>query len=294
MSRPPGLLVALVLLVVTADVPALEANARPAAAADTPKTTVRWRSCGRSFQCGAIRVPVDYSKPNGRRTKVVLARVRARDDKHRAGALVVNFGGPGDPGTVSLRGFVQELPREIRDRYDIVSFDPRGTGASHPIDCISDRAADTLMAVDPTPETDAQLREFYAGTFGGTDLIQSCIDEHGEWLARVGSRNVARDLDRIRGALGERTLHYLGYSYGTVIGAAYAQQFPSGSVAWCWTPRSISRRRPRQRPNTRAHPSRTRSMRSCAIARGGTAADSTATDGPASHSARSSASSRTG
>ena len=222
-----GVLVALVLLVITTTAPALGASARAAEpAVASPEARVRWRSCGRSFQCGAIFVPVDYSKPNGRRTKVVLARAPALDRKHRIGALVMNFGGPGDPGTESLRSFVPELPREIRERYDIVSFDPRGTGASHPIDCISDRATDTLLAVDPTPETDAQLREFYAGKFGRIDLIQSCIDTRDGWLARVGSRNVARDLDRIRAALGERTLDYLGYSYGTVIGAAYAQQFP--------------------------------------------------------------------
>jgi pimeloyl-ACP methyl ester carboxylesterase len=221
-----GVLLALVLLVnTTAPELAGQAGATGPAAAVT-KDRVRWRSCGRSFECGAIFVPVDYSQPNGRRTKVALARARALEPKHRIGALVINFGGPGDPGTESLRGFVPELPREVRDRYDIVSFDPRGTGASHPINCISDRTTDTLLAVDPTPETDAQLREFYDGKFGRIDLIDSCVDRQDGWLARVGSRNVARDLDRIRAALGERTLDYLGYSYGTVIGAAYAQQFP--------------------------------------------------------------------
>jgi pimeloyl-ACP methyl ester carboxylesterase len=199
---------------------------RPATA-DTPREhTIQWRACGREFQCGAISVPVDYADPGGAHTRIAVSRTRALDRQRRIGSLVVNFGGPGDPGTVTLRGFVAELPDEIRDRYDIVSFDPRGTGKSRPIDCVSDAASDALAAVDPTPDSAAQLRSFYDGKFGSIDVVQSCIDRHGTWLARVGTRNVARDLDRLRAALSERTLTYLGYSYGTVIGSVYAQQFP--------------------------------------------------------------------
>ena len=83
-----------------------------------------------------------------------------------------------------------------------------------------------LYAADPTPTTDAELRAFYDGTEGDVDFIKGCIDKNGSWLARVGSRNVARDLDRLRAALGDDKLNYLGYSYGTVIGSVYAQQFP--------------------------------------------------------------------
>ena len=137
-----------------------------------------------------------------------------------------NFGGPGDPGAESLRGFVADLPHQIQDRYDVVSFDPRGTGGSRPIDCVSDREADQLYAADPTPTTLAGLRAFYDGTEGNVDFIKGCIAKNGSWLARVGSRNVARDLDRLRAALGDERLNYFGYSYGTVIGSVYAQQFP--------------------------------------------------------------------
>ena len=107
-----------------------------------------------------------------------------------------------------------------------MSFDPRGTGGSHAIDCVSDKVADRLYAADPTPTTDAELRAFYEGTEGDVDFIAGCIAKNGSWLARVGSRNVARDLDRLRAALGSDRLNYLGYSYGTVIGSVYAQEFP--------------------------------------------------------------------
>ena len=171
-------------------------------------------------------MPVDYAAPDGETTRIAVSRQRARDPKHRLGSLVFNFGGPGDPGVSTLRSFAGEVPREIRDRYDIVSFDPRGTGESRPIECISDKVADKLYATDPTPASDAELRAFYDGTEGNVDFVKACIDKNGSWLARVGSRNVARDLDRLRAALGDEKLNYLGYSYGTVIGSVYAQEFP--------------------------------------------------------------------
>jgi pimeloyl-ACP methyl ester carboxylesterase len=216
--------VALVALVLFTLAPLLDfVDASGAAVSDT---TIHWRGCGHAFQCGSISVPVDYASPDGRQTRIAVTRQRALDPEHRIGSLVINFGGPGDPGTDTLRRFVAEVPKQIRERYDLVSFDPRGTGKSHPIDCIDDATTDKLLAVDPTPATNAALRAFYDGTEGGIDVVQACVDRYGSWLARLGSRNVARDLDLLRTALGERTLTYLGFSYGTVIGSVYAQQFP--------------------------------------------------------------------
>jgi pimeloyl-ACP methyl ester carboxylesterase len=216
------LLIALAIVLVAAATPA--DAAAPAASADTGN--IRWHSCGHRFECGSITVPVDYAAPEGEQTRIEISRRRALDPEHRLGSLVFNFGGPGDPGSATLRSFAADVPHEIRDRYDLVSFDPRGTGQSRPIDCVSDKVADQLYAVDPTPTTAAELHAFYDGTEGNVDFIKGCIDKNGSWLARVGSRNVARDLDRLRAALGDRTLNYLGYSYGTVIGSVYAQQFP--------------------------------------------------------------------
>jgi pimeloyl-ACP methyl ester carboxylesterase len=188
--------------------------------------TIHWQSCRRGFECASLPVPVDYATPNGEQTTIAISRRRALDPVHRIGSLVFNFGGPGDPGAETLRGYVASVPRSIQDRYDLVSFDPRGTGGSRAIDCVSDKVADRLYAADPTPTTDAELRAFYDGTEGDVDFIAGCIAKNGSWLARVGSRNVARDLDRLRAALGSDRLDYLGYSYGTVIGSVYAQEFP--------------------------------------------------------------------
>jgi pimeloyl-ACP methyl ester carboxylesterase len=171
-------------------------------------------------------VPVDYSDPDGEHVGIALARVRALDRDELLGTLFVNFGGPGDPGTASLRDFALDVPRDVRARYDLVSFDPRGTGRSRPIDCLSNGDADRLLALDPTPETEAELRASYSGRYGSIDVVQACVGRHGSWLARVGSRNVARDLDRMRAAVGDERLNYLGFSYGTVIGSVYAQEFP--------------------------------------------------------------------
>ncbi len=171
-------------------------------------------------------MPVDYRQARGDHLELALARLPATDPAHRIGSLVVNFGGPGYPGTQTLRVLGRSLPAPVRARFDIVSFDPRGTGSSQPIDCVDDATYERLLATDPTPDSVAELPAFYGPTLAGVDVAQACIDRHGSWLARVGSRNVARDLDRIRAALGDPKLTYLGFSYGTVIGAAYAQMFP--------------------------------------------------------------------
>jgi pimeloyl-ACP methyl ester carboxylesterase len=209
------------------------ATASPVAHSQTTTTSPtpvsglsKWRTCGK-LQCATLTVPVDYTQPLGEQVKIAVARVRARKPVERRGSLVINFGGPGDAGTETLADYVSQIPKEIRDRYDLVSFDPRGTGKSRPVECIDDATADRLNAVDPTPNSEADLHAFYDGTNEPVDVIQRCVDRNGAWLAQLGSRNVARDMDRLRGALGDQKLTYLGYSYGTVIGAVYAQMFPA-------------------------------------------------------------------
>jgi len=184
-----------------------------------------WRSCGKRLQCATLTVPVDYANPDGEQVDLAVSRVRATD-RARRGSLVFNFGGPGDPGSETLPTFASSIPTAVRARYDLVSFDPRGTGKSRPVKCVDNADADRLNAVDPTPNSDADLASFYDGTHEPVDLVAQCVARNGQWLAQVGSRNVARDMDRLRAALGEDTLSYVGFSYGTVIGAVYAQMFP--------------------------------------------------------------------
>ena len=185
-----------------------------------------WKSCGGGYQCTTVTVPVDYRSPSGPSVDLAVERLPAPDRAHRIGSLVINYGGPGDPGTETLKLAGKSIPKSVRDRFDLVSFDPRGTGASRPIDCIDDATSDRLFAEDPTPDTPADLPRFYAGTNSSVDVMKACIDRFGTWLAEVGTRNVARDMDRLRSALGDSKLTYLGYSYGTVLGAVYAQMFP--------------------------------------------------------------------
>jgi len=185
-----------------------------------------WAKCGRGVECARLAVPVDYAAPDGEQVDVALIRAPARDPRRRIGSLLINFGGPGDAGTETLPLTIDRFPPRIRDRFDLVSFDPRGTGDTRAIDCVDDATADELAAEDPTPDDVGELERFFTGADSAVDLEAACVARYGDWLAHIGSRNVARDLDRIRAALGEEQLNYLGYSYGTVIGAVYAQEFP--------------------------------------------------------------------
>jgi pimeloyl-ACP methyl ester carboxylesterase len=190
-----------------------------------PVQKLSWRKCGK-LECSTLKVPVDYTQPDGEQVGIAVSRHRATDPSKRLGSLIVNFGGPGDAGSTTLADFVSSYPKAIRDRYDLVSFDPRGVGKSRPVVCVDDATTDALNAEDPTPDSDQELRAFYDGTNDVADFVAGCVAKNGDWLGKLGSRNVARDMDRLRASLGDDRLHYLGYSYGTVIGAVYAQMFP--------------------------------------------------------------------
>jgi len=192
-----------------------------------------WTDCGGGFQCGTLTVPTDWtgSVPEraaggspGDTVPLALIRHPAESPADRIGSLVVNYGGPGESGVDYLRATWSRLPAVVRARFDVVSFDPRGTGASRPVDCVDDAFLDLGNAVAPVPTTAAQLdlvhrynEQFAAG----------CVQRMGAYATELGTRNVARDLEAIRIALGEPKLDYLGYSYGTIVGATYAQMFPS-------------------------------------------------------------------
>jgi len=222
--RVPALVVAAVVALVSL-VPTTAGAADRARGADG--SALRWRGCAKRFECASLAVPVDYTAPDGDTVDLAVMRAPARVRKQRIGTLVVNFGGPGDAGTETLPRALDTIPDEIRDRFDIVTFDPRGTGGTKAIDCIDDHATDLLVAEDPTPDDLGDLERFYTGANSQVDVTGACIAKYGPWLAAVGTRNVARDVDRLRTALGEERLNFLGYSYGTVLGAVYAQEFPT-------------------------------------------------------------------
>jgi pimeloyl-ACP methyl ester carboxylesterase len=173
--------------------------------------------------CGKLAVPVDYDHIDG--DVAVLAMIRFPATGNKIGSLVINPGGPGESGIEAALGVVQTLPKRVRERFDLVGFDPRGVGSSRPaIWCNSDADNDRLRTepqVDYSPAGVAQIED------ETKQFVARCVDKMGtDFLSNVGTVNVARDLDAIRAALGDDKLTYLGYSYGTRIGAAYAEAYP--------------------------------------------------------------------
>src|ERR1700759_1132129 len=173
--------------------------------------------------CGRLAVPVNYDHLDGAVATLAMIRFPATGDK--VGSLVINPGGPGESGIDAALGVVQSLPKSVRERFDLVGFDPRGVAASRPaIWCNSDADNDHLR-------TETQVDDSPAGVANIEDetkaYVARCVAKMGKkFLANIGTDNVARDLDTIREALGDSKLTFLGYSYGTRIGAAYAEAFP--------------------------------------------------------------------
>ncbi|MGW7454214.1 alpha/beta hydrolase [Streptomyces sp. NPDC054787] len=176
----------------------------------------------RDWQCATLDVPLDYAEPEGETIPIALIRAKARDREHRIGSLVFNFGGPGGSGVTTLPGAAKEY-EALRARYDLVSFDPRGVGASAPVRCESDKQLDAYYAADSSPQSPAEEQAFTANIRA---YQQACRKNSGKILPHVGTSNAARDLDRIRQALGDEKLHYFGISYGTELGGVYAHLFP--------------------------------------------------------------------
>ena len=167
-------------------------------------------------QCGEITVPVDYARPRGRTITVALARVRATDPAHRRGVLMLNPGGPGG-AAMPLVLLGPRMPA-VAAQYDLVGLDPRFVGRSSPIEC---RWTTDTFVRSAGPDR----RTFDEGVGLARTLADGCAQGHEALLPHASTRNTARDMDRVRQALGERRVSYLGYSYGTYLGAVYLQMF---------------------------------------------------------------------
>ncbi len=181
-----------------------------------------WEACGDN-DCSKLTVPVDYQDPAGETIEVNLLRVPAADPSQRIGSLVVNPGGPGAPGTAYAEGADAAFREPLLDRFDFVGFDPRGTGESAPVDCLTDEQLAAFLAADPDPDTAAEGRE-YAQSYDA--FFAGCVASSGPLIGHVTTAETARDMDVLRAALGESTLTYFGASYGTKLGATYAELFP--------------------------------------------------------------------
>ena len=181
---------------------------------------VAWKNCGPA-DCATIEVPLDYSDPEGPTLELALARVRATGDK--IGSLFVNPGGPGGSAVGYAKSADYIVTSDIRDHFDIVGLEPRGVGRATGLNCLSDREIDEFGAADGTPDSVQEEQEV-------VDLSrlpgERCLEKESRLLPHVGTVDSARDLDVARHLVGDDTLSYLGKSYGTQLGATYAELFP--------------------------------------------------------------------
>lgn len=201
--------------------------ATSASAAASPPN---WQACPdqTGFECATLQVPLDYTHPNGAQISLALIRHPATDPAHRIGSLLWNPGGPGGSGVDGLPGLYPNFPAQLRARFDIVSFDPRGIGGSDQLQCFSTPAQENALLgqlppagfpVGPT-QTQTEINVW-------AQFDQACAAHGGPIQYHMGTADVARDMDSIRAALGEAKLDYYGISYGTYLGQVYANLFPS-------------------------------------------------------------------
>lgn len=178
---------------------------------------------GAEWECGELTVPLDYARPDGETLRLALIRIPAEPGAGRIGSLVFNFGGPGGSGVAALPRVVRTY-EPLRQGFDLVSFDPRGVGASSPVVCRDGAALDADGQEDPgVPRTRAEGEERAAAV---RELGADCAAAAGDLLPHLRTVDAARDLELLRRALGDAQLHYFGASYGTKLGAVYAHLFP--------------------------------------------------------------------
>jgi pimeloyl-ACP methyl ester carboxylesterase len=180
-----------------------------------------WRSCDRTFQCTTLTVPLNYSKPKGRTLHVAV--IRQLSSGSHEGSLIINPGGPGASG-VTFEEEAASAFSQLTEHYDLVSFDPRGVGQSDPIRCLTSAQLDAYINVNPVPTDAAQHSQLVAEA---KLFANACFKRNGNFLEHVGTIEQARDMDVLRAALGDQKLTYYGGSYGTYLGAMYAQLFPT-------------------------------------------------------------------
>jgi pimeloyl-ACP methyl ester carboxylesterase len=210
---------------------ATPASAKPAA------PPVTWGTCAadvlqqippadrEKYSCAVYNVPLDYARPSAGAIGLAMLRRAADDQAHKIGSLFLNPGGPGGPGYTMPIPIASLLPAEVAQRFDVIGFDPRGVGRSAPLRCFTtEEAADAVFSriVDvpvTRPEIESTLR-------ANRDYTDACAANAGPLLPHMSTLDVARDLDRMRQGVGDKRLNYLGFSYGTLLGATYANLYP--------------------------------------------------------------------
>ncbi|MGI5192836.1 alpha/beta hydrolase [Streptomyces sp. CA-288835] len=209
------------------------ATATPGVSVAATPDTVRWGPCPKDvasprLECSTLEVPLDYRDPDGKQIEIAISRLASKEPSQRRGVLFTNPGGPGGTGLgypAVLAG--AKLPQKVLDSYDVIGFDPRGVGRSSPVTCDLTPRQQARGNFPPYAHTAAEVtREAkYART-----IAEQCATSRTAWmLPHTTTANTARDMDRIRAALGEPKVSYLGASYGTSLGAVYTTMFPRRS-----------------------------------------------------------------
>jgi pimeloyl-ACP methyl ester carboxylesterase len=203
------------------------AKPRPSSTPVTSPGGLVWKACG-ALQCASLAVPRDYADPAGAMITLALARKPARMPATRIGSLLFNPGGPGNSGVDALPGELRTLTAAIQNRFDIVSWDPRGIERSAPVRCSDPKATPSGgggggSTLDPAPMNDTD-RQALADAYRAAG--EACLRHSGDLLRHVGTNSTAEDVERIRMALGEEKLTFIGHSAGTLLGAVYADRYP--------------------------------------------------------------------
>jgi pimeloyl-ACP methyl ester carboxylesterase len=188
--------------------------------------TLAWESCGGPFQCTTAIAPLDWTNPQDGRTVDLALIKKAASGGDRLGSLFVNPGGPGG----SAYDFVEQSADyaahpSVQSRYDLIGYDPRGTGHSDAVTCLTDEEKDAwLYDIVPGERGSEEWIAAYTATAKG--FADKCAQNTGDLLEFIGTESTIRDLDMLRALVGDPALNYLGYSYGTLLGAEYAEEFP--------------------------------------------------------------------
>ncbi|MCX5334219.1 alpha/beta hydrolase [Streptomyces sp. NBC_00140] len=200
----------------------------PLAVAVEQAPALDWKKCAGSTldarqQCATLEVPMDYNRPDGKKIEIAVSRIPSERTEGRRGALFLIPGGPGGSSLNDPSGKGQKLPQEVRDAYDLIGFAPRGLAPSTSVSCDLQHSDLALTKSRPWPAPDGSVAENMATAQRMSD---ACARNGGELIRHISTKNNARDLDRLRAALGERKVSAWGVSYGTYVGAAYAEMFP--------------------------------------------------------------------
>ncbi|MFI6276739.1 alpha/beta hydrolase [Streptomyces sp. NPDC050988] len=224
---------------------AVTLTALPEESVATTSDAVEWGSCSEKkaaspapskapspapssrLECSILEVPLDYRDPDGRQIEIAISRLASEKPSQRRGVLLTNPGGPGISGLGYPFALASKLPQKVLDSYDLIGFDPRGTGRSTPVTCDLTPEQQSRGNLPPYAHTAADVTR--AAKSARTIAKQCATSKTASMLPHTTTANAARDMDRIREALGEPKVSYLGGSYGTYLGSVYTTLFPGRS-----------------------------------------------------------------